>query len=746
MTNILAGLNPQQQAAVQALDGPVLIFAGAGSGKTRVLTHRIANLIYSGKAGPHEILSVTFTNKAAGEMRERIKRILGENLAYVNMGTFHSICARILRQEALSIGYEQSFSIYDDDDGQKVVKKILKELNISTDVVKPNSVFYNIKQFKSQMIFPAEAADLAMSTFDDTVAKIYAMYQTELKKSSAMDFDDLLLKPLELFEKNPHILKKYQDQFKFILVDEYQDTNKAQFLFVEALSHDHKNLCVVGDDDQSIYGWRGADIGNILDFQQNFPGAQIFKLEQNYRSTKTILAAASAVVALNEKRAKKELFTESAEGDIIKVLEGRNELDEGRLIVDEIQSVCRGNKHGFQDIALLYRTNAQSRPLEDVLRRNGIPYQIIGGTKFYDRLEVKDILGYFRLIVNPLDNVSFMRIINKPTRAIGNTSQEAIVAFATNQGISLFSAATRVQEYGLPSRSFHRVIGFVQLIAKYSSLLNELSLEEWARVFVDELGFVNLYKAEATAESEVRIDNIYELLSAISEYAQRADEPSLTGYMEEVSLLTDIDKFNQDKQQVTLMTLHSAKGLEFPVVFLTGMEDGLFPMQRSIDEPDALEEERRLFYVGLTRAMERAYLSGAQMRQRYGETMYSRPSRFLEEIPAHLLDYSTRSISDFAQEDYRRKPGVKLTRSKPSKPATIAPAKHTTGMRRAMGTLNQRESGYYEAGMQVEHKIFGKGKILLVDGAGPEAKVTVMFQGNVKKKLIAKFANLDVTD
>jgi len=699
-------------------------------------------MIYSGTAQPHEILSVTFTNKAAGEMRERIKRILGEDRSHVNMGTFHSICARILRREALYIGYEQSFSIYDDEDGQKVVKKILKDLDISTDVIKPNSVFYNIKQFKSQMIFPAEAADLAMSTFDDTVAKIYAIYQSELKNSSAMDFDDLLLKPLELFEKNPHILKKYQDQFKYIMVDEYQDTNKAQFLFVEALSHEHKNLCVVGDDDQSIYGWRGADIGNILDFQQNFPGARIFKLEQNYRSTKTILSAASAVVKLNDKRADKELFTESGDGDIIKVLEGRNELDEGRLIVDEIQSVCRRNKHGFQDVALLYRTNAQSRPLEDVLRRNGVPYQIIGGTKFYDRLEVKDILGYFRLIVNPLDNISFMRIINKPTRGIGKTSQDAINAFAVDQGISLFSAATRAQEYGLTSRAYNRVIEFVQLIGKYSDLLNELNLEEWARVFVDELGFVNQYKNEGTAESEVRIDNIYELLSAVSEYAQRAEEPSLTGYMEEVALLTDIDKFNQDKQQVTLMTLHSAKGLEFPVVFLTGMEDGLFPLQRSIEDNEALEEERRLFYVGLTRAMERAYLSGAQMRQRYGETMYSRPSRFLEEIPAHLLDYSTRSIRDYAREDYRKKPGVKVTRTKPTKPAP----KQTTGMKRALGTLNQHEPGVYVAGMQVSHKIFGKGKILAVEGSGPEAKVTVMFQGNVKKKLIAKFANLDVTD
>jgi len=744
MTNVLAGLNAQQKAAVEALEGPVLIFAGAGSGKTRVLTHRIANLINSGTAAPHEILAVTFTNKAAGEMRERVTALLGAERSYVNMGTFHSICARILRKDALFIGYEQNFSIYDDEDGQKVIKKIMKDLNISTDYIKPNAVYYNIKQFKSQMIFPEEAVDFSKSSFDDTVVKIYALYQSELKKSSAMDFDDLLLKPLELFEKNPHILKKYQDQFKYILVDEYQDTNKAQFLFVEALSREHKNLCVVGDDDQSIYGWRGADIGNILDFQQHFPGARVFKLEQNYRSTRTILRAASAVVSQNQHRAPKELFTESSAGEIIKVLNARTELDEGRLIVDEIQSICRGNNHGFHDIALLYRTNAQSRPLEDVLRRNGIPYQIIGGTKFYDRMEVKDILGYFRLIINPLDNVSFMRIINKPTRGIGKTSQEALAAFAADQDISLFSAATRAQEVNLPARAFNRIIDFVKLISKYSTLLSEFSLEEWTRAFVDELGFVKLYKEEMTAESQVRLDNIYELLAAISDYVQNADEPSLSGYMEEVALLTDIDNYNRDQQQVTLMTLHSAKGLEFPVVFLTGMEDGLFPLQRSIDEPGTLEEERRLFYVGLTRAMERAYLSGAQMRQRYGETLYSRPSRFLDEIPSQLLEYDIPSIRDHSPGEYRRKTRTKVIRTKTTKKP--APKKQSTGMQRALGTLNQREEGVFEPGMEVRHKIFGKGKILNVEGAGPEAKVTVMFQGNVKKKLIAKFANLDVQD
>lgn len=743
MTDLLAGLNPQQREAVEALEGPVLIFAGAGSGKTRVLTHRIANLIQSGTASPENILAVTFTNKAAGEMKERVLQLLGRHQSGVTMGTFHSICARILRRDALYIGYERNFSIYDDDDGLRVVKNIMNDIGLSKDMVKPNSIFYAIKQYKSQMIFPDEAAGLALSTIEESVARVYALYQQELKNSSAMDFDDLLLKPLELFEKNPSILTSYQNQFKYILVDEYQDTNKAQFLFVEALSRGHKNLCVVGDDDQSIYGWRGADIGNILDFQQHFPDGQIFKLEQNYRSTRIILQAASVVVAKNENRAAKELFTESEAGERIKVLDGRNEMDEGRLIVDEIDALCRRNGHSFQDFALLYRTNAQSRPLEDVLRRNGIPYQIIGGIKFYDRMEVKDILSYFRLVVNPLDNISFMRVINKPVRGIGKSGQAAIAAFATNQGISMFSAATRAQEIGLPTRAFNSVIEFVKLIGKYSSLLSEFDLDEWVRAFVDELGFIKLYKEEGTAESDTRLDNIYELLAAISEYAQNAEEPSLSGYMEEVSLLTDIDNFNDEQQQVTLMTLHSAKGLEFPVVFLTGMEDGLFPLQRSLDEPGELEEERRLFYVGLTRAMKRAYLSGAQVRQRYGETMYSRPSRFLEEIPQDLLDYETRTISNFTGNEFVRKTKAKVTKTKPKKTQTEM---HSRRMQRAMGTLTQREEGDYEAGMQVGHKIFGKGRILDVEGSGPDAKVTVMFQGNVKKKLIAKFANLDIQE
>ena len=594
------------------------------------------------------------------------------------------------------------------------------------------------------MIFPDEATEYALTSLDDKVVQVFDRYQMELKKNSAMDFDDLLLKPLELFEKNPHILAKYQDRFRHIMVDEYQDTNKAQFLFVESLSREHKNLCVVGDDDQSIYAWRGADIGNILDFQEHFPGARIFKLEQNYRSTKTILTAASAVVSKNEKRAPKELFTESDAGEIIKVLDARNEMDEGRLIVDEIENICRGNGHSFEEIALLYRTNAQSRPLEDMLRRNGIPYQIIGGTKFYDRMEVKDILGYFRLIVNPLDDISFMRIINKPTRGIGKTSQAAIAAFAAEQGISMFSAATRAQEISMPVRAFNKVIDFVKMMGKFSSLLSEFDLDEWVRAFVDELGFVKLYKEEATAESEARLDNIYELLAAISEYTQHTEEPTLSGYMEEVALMTDIDNYNVDQKQVTLMTLHSAKGLEFPVVFLTGMEDGLFPLQRSVEEPGELEEERRLFYVGLTRAMKRAYLSGAQTRQRYGETLYSRPSRFLDEIPPELLEYGTGTISDFTRKDFSRKSTAKVTRSKPKK--TESSTKPSRGMQRAMGTLPPKQDDGYEPGMQVSHKIFGKGRVLLVEGAGPEAKVTVMFQGNVKKKLIAKFANLNIQE
>ncbi len=733
--DVLAGLNPQQRAAVEALEGPVLVFAGAGSGKTRVLTHRVAHLIATGEAEPHEILAVTFTNKAAGEMRDRIIKLVGESRGFVSMGTFHSICASILRRDAVNIGFEPGFSIYDDEDGQRLVKQIMQDQNIATDLVKPSAVFYTIKQYKSQMVFPGDAVDLAVSSFDEKAVRIYSLYQQRLKLNNAMDFDDLLLKPLELFGQFPNVLEKYQRRYRYILVDEYQDTNRAQFLFVEALSREHRNLCVVGDDDQSIYGWRGADISNILDFKQAFPDAKIFKLEQNYRSTKTIVAAASAVVGNNVNRAEKELFTELDQGDALKVLDARDDLDEGRLIVEEIQQLSRQGKLSYRDFALLYRTNAQSRSLEDVLRRIGIPYQIIGGTRFYERREIKDILAYFRLVINPADDISFQRVINVPTRGIGMTSQQKIAQYAVQNGISNFAAGTRADEIGLSRGADRRVSEFIAMIQKFAQESQQLDLNDWARQLVDRLGFIEYYRKDGTDESLARIENIYELLSAIDEYCERDEDASLVGYMEEVVLLTDIDNYNREGEQVTLMTLHSAKGLEFPIVFLTGMEDGLFPLQRSIEEASELEEERRLFYVGITRAMQRAYLSAARVRQRYGELMVSRPSRFLDEIPPDLLERVEEPVLVRTPRAASRSRMFDRGVTRPSqRKRSIAAVSH-----KAPDTT-------FKAGMSVEHAFFGTGKVTSVEGEGPDAKLSVVFQGNVHKKLIAKFANLKIIE
>ena len=733
--DILAGLNPQQQAAVEALDGPVLIFAGAGSGKTRVLTHRVAHLIETGHARPEEILAVTFTNKAAGEMRERIISLVGPQRGFVSMGTFHSICARILRRDGHYLGYEPGFSIYDDDDGQRLVKQIMQELDISTDMVKPTTIFYGIKQFKTRMVFPDEAAELALSSLDDKIAKVYARYQARLKTANAMDFDDLLLKPLDLFNGHPMVLARYQRRWQYVLVDEYQDTNKAQFLFVEALSREHRNLCAVGDDDQSIYGWRGADISNILDFQESFPNARVFKLEQNYRSTEMILKAASAVVGVNVNRADKELWTAEKGGEPIRLLDAHDDLEEGRLITEEIMRLGREG-YRYSDFALLYRTNAQSRSLEDVLRRNAVPYQIIGGTRFYERREIKDILAYFRLVVNPADDVSFQRVVNVPVRGIGKTSQERLAGQAQVQKVNLFAAATIADPATLGTRAAKKIIEFTALIQRLAGRLQTHSLNDWARLLVDELGFIEGFRKEGTDDAQARIENIYELLSAIDEFCQRNPEASLTGYMEEVALLTDVDRYNTESEQVTLMTLHSAKGLEFPVVFLTGMEDGLFPLQRSTEEPQELEEERRLFYVGLTRAMQRAYLTAARVRQRYGDMMISRPSRFLDEIPPEVLEAVER------QEPAR--PAVRSTAGRSSVRAEARRAGRPKTRKATQALKRGGSESDWQAGQSVRHKFFGSGKILQVEGVGPDAKLTVLFQGNQRKKLVAKFANLEI--
>jgi len=716
--DVLAGLNPQQVAAVKATKGPVLIFAGAGSGKTRVLTHRVAYLIKNENIPPEHILAVTFTNKAAQEMRERLFQLLGEIASGLHIGTFHAICARILRREALQLGYERNFTIYDDEDSRRLLKRIIADEGLEAEFPQSQAVLQVIRDYKNRLIEPTEAHELAQNSVEERLALLYELYQTALKKNNALDFDDLLLLPLELFRRFPQTLKRYQRQFQFILVDEYQDTNQAQFRLVKLLSGEQGNLCVVGDDDQSIYGWRGADITNILEFRQTFPGARVFKLERNYRSTRTIVAAASALVGNNQRREPKELWADGNEGEKLQWLAANDDREEARLVVAALQEECgRGNRK-FSDFAILYRTNAQSRSLEEFLRRAGIPYQIVGGVGFYDRKEIKDVLAYFQVVLNTFDSVSLMRIINDPPRGIGKVTQEKLNSFALSQDISLFSAMMRAEEIDLSPRAKKQITAFVKFINKYSQLLDQLSLEEWARVMVEDLGYFRMWKEERTPESQARLENLQELLNAVGEYAERTAEPTLAGFLEEVSLLSDVDSMEDDKQQVTLMTVHAAKGLEFPIVFITGMEEGLFPIRRALMNPHELEEERRLFYVALTRAKEKVYLSHARQRRLYGDYLPSVPSRFLGELPADLIEHNSSQVSA---------------------PSNITPPPRRPSMK--PGDVTE-----YAPGQLVEHAVFGKGRILEVEGQGNNSKLTVVFQGRVTKRLLARYAHLRILE
>ncbi|MCF7796143.1 MAG: UvrD-helicase domain-containing protein [Lentisphaeria bacterium] len=733
MSDLLAGLNPEQQAAVKAADGPVLIFAGAGSGKTRVLTHRIAYLIQEKQIPPYQILAVTFTNKAAGEMRDRIRELAGDNHGQINVGTFHSISARILRREAESLGYSRYFTIYDDDDGLRVIKQIFKDKNLPTDQVPPKGVFYTIKNYKNQMIGPDELVDQPFFFRGGIdLVEVYRLYERRLKQSNAMDFDDLLLKPIELFKNNPAILKLYQSRFRYILVDEYQDTNRAQFQMVKLLSEVHQNLCVVGDDDQSIYGWRGADIRNILDFQDAFPKAQIFKLERNYRSTKTIVTAASAVVGNNRDRATKQLWTEAEQGDPITVLHASDDQHEARLIADKLLEISQQSELTFSDMAILYRTNAQSRALEERLRDYGIPYQLVGGTKFYDRKEVKDSLAYLRIIQNPADDVSVARVLNTPPRGIGKTSELRLASFALDEDISLFEALKRVDETAVGTGPGNRVKDFVTLIEKHGARLAESDLGDWVQAYLIETGLIQQYQAEDSEEAESRIENIYELINGIREFQGRHEEPTLEAFLEEVALLTDVDKLTDDRRQVTLMTCHSAKGLEFPIVFLAGLEEGLFPLIRQTDGDGDLEEERRLFYVGLTRAEKRAFISYCSARQRYGETLLAKPSRFISEIPMDLMEMSTAKVLGDEQP---------VTTGTNRRGKIMSERKQSPFVAKR---IKPEEAVDYAVGQTVEHAYFGRGRIMAITGSGGDSKLTILFAGNQQKKIIARYAKLKI--
>ena len=723
MQDLQSILNPEQLAAATTVEGPILILAGAGSGKTRVLIHRIEYLINKAGIDPGNILAVTFTNKAAGEMRERTAALLGHKVGNIQIGTFHSTCALIIRQESESIGLPRNFSIYDSADQLTVIKEVMEDLSIDSKETNPRLFRSVISRSKNSMLGPLDVAKQG-GYFNELAAEVFSGYTSILNQASALDFDDLLLKPLEIFSKHPEIKEKYRNKYKYILVDEFQDTNKAQFEFLLHLTGESKNLCVVGDDDQSIYGWRGADISNILGFEKYFSGTKVYKLEQNYRSTPQILNAAHRVVKNNKKRKSKKLWTETKDGSRVTLIKSADDRSEADNILSFMQKEIFEEKRAFKDFAILYRTNAQSRIIEDSLRREGIAYVIIGGVKFYDRKEVKDFLSYLRLILNQNDSISLKRIINYPPRGIGNVTISKIKDFALEKRLLFWEALDKTEEIDIGAKQKKVLTGFKKLMNKYIELQKELSLEELIRVLDEELGFRKLMKEEGTEESLQRKKNIEELFNSVSEYCEANPGAGLEEFMENVSLVSDIDNWDNKANAVTLMTLHSAKGLEFPVVFISGCEDGLLPLRRDDDveeDSNRSEEERRLFYVGMTRAEQKLYLLAASTRRKYGDFIICRESPFLSEIGEEILDVIEPSYSTSA---VRRPPA--LGRAK----------------RKKTGKKNS-ESPYLE-GSFVSHRLFGKGRVLEVSPDHGDFKIVVDFGDKGVKKLLAGYANLEI--
>ena len=726
----LDSLNTEQRNAVLATDGPVLILAGAGSGKTRVLTSRIAYLLQEKNAAPYSILAMTFTKKAANEMNERVGRLLNHPQP-LWIGTFHSIFAKILRWEAPAYQYSQDFVIYDTDDQGQVIKSIMERMSLSPKTYSPKAIGSVISKAKNGLIAPVEFEKDVKGIFEEIVAKIYPEYQAQLRRNQAFDFDDLITVPIHIFNNHPAILEKYQERFRYLLVDEYQDTNRAQYQLIHALARKSKNLCVVGDDDQSIYGWRGADIRNILDFEKDFPETQIFRLEQNYRSTKNILKAAHSVVKNNKGRKDKELWSERETGESVEIFETEDERAESYKVVEKIREQIFQNKRSFSDFAILYRTNAQSRALEDGLRRSGISYVIVGGVRFYERKEIKDLLAYLKVIVNPNDSVSLKRIINFPARGIGDTSFARLQSWAVSNNDTVYSAIANIDSIDeIAPRIKQKIQSFYELMEKYRQLSDKISPNELVHTLVDEAGLINAYKETAGLDAAERIENIRELLGAINEYVDETEDPTLTGFLEEVALVADIDTWNDHSNAVTLMTLHSAKGLEFPVVFIAGLEDGLFPTSRSYDSPESLEEERRLFYVGITRAQEKVYLLSAVWRSLYGEGCATTPSRFLSELDESVITWESKK--PIRQQQIRFEREKRFT------------SDQYTQTHPDYENISQEAPSSYHKGMYVKHETFGAGQITAVDGKGNKQKLTVRFSNGVTKKFVAQYAKFQI--
>lgn len=726
-------LNPMQKEAVFHTEGPLLILAGAGSGKTRVLTHRVAYLIDEKNVNPWNILAITFTNKAAGEMRERVDQLVGFGAESIWVSTFHSTCVRILRRHIECLGYTTSFSIYDSDDQKTLMKQVFKSLDVDTKQFKERSVLGVISSAKDKLIMPEEFLLNAGQDFrQKKVGEIYKEYQKQLKKNNALDFDDLIVKTVELFQNNAEVLNYYQERFKYIMVDEYQDTNQAQFKLVNLLADKYRNLCVVGDDDQSIYKFRGANIGNILNFEKMFADARTIKLEQNYRSTQNILNAANDVIRNNVGRKEKTLWTDNEEGDLIHFRQFLTAFDEAEYIVGDIAQNIREGNYEYKDCAILYRTNAQSRMFEEKFLMANIPYKIIGGVNFYARKEIKDLLAYLKTVDNAMDDLAVKRIINVPKRGIGATSLGKVQEYADEYDMSFYDALKDAESIATLGRSAVKIKPFVTFIQTLRSKQDYLSVQEILTSIIDETGYVKELEAEDTDEARARIENIDELITKVVSYESDAEEPTLSGFLEEVALVADIDSLEEDSNHVVLMTLHSAKGLEFPNVYLAGMEDGIFPSYMTItsDDPLEIEEERRLCYVGITRAKQRLTLTSAKSRMIRGETQYNKVSRFIREIPRELV-----AVGGQVKDKVEDIP-------KPTNYAQAKTAFKTKIFDPRQFQVKKADALDYGVGDQVKHIKFGVGTVEGIVEGGKDYEVTVNFEKAGVKKMFAAFAKL----
>lgn len=753
MNKYLSSLNPVQQQAVKHTEGPLLILAGAGSGKTRVLTNRVAYLIQEKGVKPYNILAITFTNKAAGEMKERVQNLLGEGARDIWVSTFHSSCNRILRREinnqwvaGTQGGYTSNFAIYDSADQQTLIKQCLKELNLDDKKFPPRAVAALISEGKNKLQNPDRFAQVALDFFAEKTGEIYRLYQRKLEQNNALDFDDLLMFTVRLFDEAPEVLHYYQDRFRYIMVDEYQDTNHAQYRLVNLLAQKHRNLCVVGDEDQSIYRFRGADISNIQNFERDYPEAKVIMLEQNYRSTKTILEAANYVIGNNLERKVKKLWTENAQGQELIAYRGENERWEAAYVVDRIATLHHKENRPYKDFAVLYRTNAQSRVLEEELMKARLPYKIVGGLKFYDRKEIKDILAYLKILANPADSVAFRRIVNVPKRGIGETTVEKVLSFATLQGITALEALNRLEEVpGLTTRATKPLDGFHKLIQALQRKLGQTGITQLVDDILESTGYITELQEEKSIEAQTRIENLQEFRTVTNDFDQNTEENSLEYFLAGISLVSDLDTYDESEGGVVLMTLHSAKGLEFPVAFLVGLEEGMFPHARAQFDQVELEEERRLCYVGITRAQEKLYLTHAYQRTMYGRTSNNPPSRFLEEIPEQL----TTTVDPVDGYGRPRKPvlpdRVGGWNSNPTDLGNGGSPSSQWGspwQQVNSGSKPQISTCEYTLGDKVQHAKFGTGVIVSVKGEGLDAELSIAFPAGGVKKLIAQYAKL----